>query len=284
MKFVVSTVGRVRVEVLYFAFFKAICAKMRSRLYFFRLRGKISVSQAARFNPGRKGGNAVKVTVFGDSIGKGVFTDGGKIEVLKENAVSLFEQWRGVKVDNKSGYGQSLKRTYEKGVIDRYIQSLDKTEENIAVLELGGNDADFDWKEVALSPEEAHFPKTRIEEFSGIYSEILKKLTAAGVRAIACTIVPISSERYFENVIGKACDPEKVLEFFKGDVNTIHRHQEMFNNEILKNSYRAGVDVIDLRKQFLDTNEFESLICRDGIHPNATGHERIFEAVKAFAS
>ena len=58
----------------------------------------------------------------------------------------------------------------------------------------------------------------------------------------------------------------------------------MFNNEILKNSYRAGVDVIDLRKQFLDTNEFESLICKDGIHPNTEGHERIFDAVKSFAS
>ena len=37
-----------------------------------------------------------KITVFGDSIGKGVFTDGGKIEVIKDNAVRLFEDWKGV--------------------------------------------------------------------------------------------------------------------------------------------------------------------------------------------
>lgn len=226
----------------------------------------------------------LSVTVFGDSIGKGVFTDGGKIEVLKDNAVNLFERWKGIKVDNKSGYGQSLRRICEKGVIDKYIEGLDKNAENVAVIELGGNDADFDWKQVALTPVEEHYPKTSVEEFSSLYAETIRKLIAADVRPVICTIVPISSKRYFDNVISKLCDGEKVLEFFKGDVNTIHRHQEMFNNEILKNSYRAGVDVIDLRKKFLDTNEFESLICKDGIHPNTEGHERIFDAVKSFAS
>lgn len=226
----------------------------------------------------------MQVTVFGDSIGKGIFTDGGKIEVLKNNAVHLFEDWRGIKVDNRSTYGQSLKRLIERGVIDRYIQSLDRTQKNVAVLELGGNDADFDWKSVALSPFEEHFPKTRVEEFSSLYQSVLQKFKAANIKTIVCTIVPISSSLYFENVINRISDGEKVLQFFKGDVNTIHRHQEMFNNEILKNSYAEGVRVIDLRKEFLNSNEFERLICRDGIHPNALGHECIFGALKRFVS
>ena len=226
----------------------------------------------------------MNVTVFGDSIGKGIFTDGGKIEVLQNNAVSLFENWCGIKIDNRSTYGQSLKRLIERGVIDRYIQSLDRTQKNVAVLELGGNDADFDWKSVATAPNEQHFPKTRVEEFSALYADVLQKFQTAGVLPIVCTIVPISSSLYFQNVINRICDGENVLRFFKGDVNTIHRHQEMFNNEILKNSYKAGVRVIDLRKEFLDTNEFESMICRDGIHPNGLGHECIFGALKQFVS
>ena len=93
-----------------------------------------------------------KITVFGDSIGKGVFTDGGKIEVIKDNAVRLFEEWKGIEIDNRSGYGQSLKRLLDKGVIEKYIAGLDKSKRNIAVIELGGNDADFDWKAVADAP------------------------------------------------------------------------------------------------------------------------------------
>lgn len=226
----------------------------------------------------------MNVTVFGDSIGKGVFTDGGKIEVLKDNAVHLFEDWYGIKIDNRSTYGQSLKRLTERGVINKYIETLDRTEENVAVLELGGNDADFDWKSVALAPDSEHYPKTRVEEFSAIYGDVLRQFKEAGVQAIVCTIVPISSALYFANVINHVSDGASVLRFFKGDVNTIHRHQEMFNNEILKNAYRVGAEVIDLRRDFLNSNEFEQMMCRDGIHPNALGHARIFDTLKGFAS
>ena len=225
-----------------------------------------------------------KITVFGDSIGKGVFTDGGKIEVIKDNAVRLFEDWKGVEIDNRSGYGQSLKRLLDKGVIEKYIAGLDQSMRNIAVIELGGNDADFDWKAVADAPNENHYHKTKIEEFSLAYAKLLKDLSSAGVETVVCTIVPISSERYFDNVICKLTDGEKVLEYFRGDVNTIHRHQEMFNNEILKNAFSSGAEVIDLRREFLNTNEFESLICQDGIHPNVTGQRKIFDVAKAFAS
>ena len=100
-----------------------------------------------------------KITVVGDSIGKGVFTDGGKIEVIKDNAVRLFEDWKGVEIDNRSGYGQSLKRLLDKGVIEKYIAGLDQSMRNIAVIELGGNDADFDWKAVADAPNDNHYPK-----------------------------------------------------------------------------------------------------------------------------
>lgn len=224
------------------------------------------------------------ITLFGDSIGKGVFTDGGKIEVIKDNAAKLYSDWSGLAIDNRSGYGQSLKRTLDKGVIDRYIAEADKNARNVAVIELGGNDADFDWKAVAAAPDGKHFPKTRIEEFSAMYKKLLSDLRDGGIETVVCTIVPISSERYFENVISKVADGDSVLKYFRGDVNTIHRHQEMFNNEILKNAFACGADVIDLRREFLDTNEFENLICRDGIHPNAVGHRAIFEAARAFAS
>ena len=56
----------------------------------------------------------------------------------------------------------------------------------------------------------------------------------------------------------------------------------MFNNEILKNAYSQGAKVIDLRQKFLNTNDFEDLMCLDGIHPNVKGHAQIFGAVSEF--
>lgn len=224
----------------------------------------------------------MKITVFGDSIGKGITTDSGKIERLPLGAVELFENEYGVRVDNRSVYGQSLKRICQKGIIEKYINEMDKTVKNVVVLELGGNDADFNWRGVANSPQIDHKPQTPIREFSALYGNAVKALTEAGVKVVVCTIVPIDSKRFFNRVIGSLADKSRVLEFFKGDFNTIHRHQEMFNNEILKNAYKQGASVIDLRQKFLDTNDFEGLMCQDGIHPNGKGHVEIFKAISEF--
>ena len=37
---------------------------------------------------------------------------------------------------------------------------------NIAIIELGGNDADFVWEDVCVSPEEFHISKSEPKEFS----------------------------------------------------------------------------------------------------------------------
>ena len=62
-----------------------------------------------------------RITVFGDSIGKGITTDGGRIEVLPTYAIKLFENEYGVKIENLSAFGNSLKRFCERVKIDKYI-------------------------------------------------------------------------------------------------------------------------------------------------------------------
>ena len=222
------------------------------------------------------------ITVFGDSIGKGVVTDNGKIEIIKDNAVELLQKSNSIKIDNRSIFGQSLKRISERGVIDKYVDGITSDRQNVVVLELGGNDSDFNWRKVAENPELDHLPQTPIEEFSRLYINAVDKLLSAGVKVVACTIVPIDSGRFFNNFIGSQTDKQRVLEFFKGDYNVIHRHQEAFNNEIIKIAYQKGLRLIDLRKKFLTTHVFDDLMCQDGIHPNGKGHAEIFNAVNEF--
>ena len=224
----------------------------------------------------------LNMTVFGDSIGKGVVTDNGKIEIIKNNVVELLERSNFIKIDNRSIFGQSLKRISQRGIIDKYIDGLNLDKQNVVVLELGGNDSDFNWKKVAENPWFDHLPQTPIEEFSCLYSSVVDKLLSAGVKVVACTIVPIDSGRFFNNFIGGQTDKQRVLEFFKGDYNIIHRHQETFNNEIIKIAYKKGLRLIDLRKKFLTTHVFDDLMCLDGIHPNEKGHAEIFSAVNEF--
>lgn len=223
-----------------------------------------------------------KITVFGDSIGKGITTDSGKPEVLKTNAVKLFEEEYGVEINNLSSFGNSVKRIAERRMIERYIETLDRTVKNVVVLELGGNDADFNWKTVAESPYEKHESKTSLKEFSEYYTSIIAMLLKEDVEVIVCTIPPALSTRYFVNVISDVADGNKVLEFFHRDLGVIYRRQEMFNNEILKIAYSNEIEVIDIRKKFLDVMGVEDLMCEDGIHPNEKGQREIFNAVKEY--
>ena len=64
--------------------------------------------------------NNYNITIFGDSIGKGIVTDSGKIEIMKDNAVELLQKAHSIKIDNRSVFGQSLKRIMQKGLIDKY--------------------------------------------------------------------------------------------------------------------------------------------------------------------
>ena len=221
----------------------------------------------------------LSITLFGDSIGKGVYTDNGRVEVIKNNAVDLLAANYGLNIDNKSVYGLSLKKFFDRGFIDDYLNALPSDKENVAVLELGGNDADYDWKSIVNAPTIQHGSKTDITEYREDLTTIVKKLHQAKVKTYVCSIIPISSERYFKNVISKIANAEKVLDFFHGDFNTIHRHQEIFNSELLKVAIKNGVELIDLRTQFLLSNTFEDLICLDGIHPNKNGQYLIYKTV-----
>ncbi len=68
------------------------------------------------------------ITIFGDSIAKGIITTAdGKIQRLEDCAVNLLQQRWGKEITNNSAFGQTLERIYNKGYIEDYINNLDKT-------------------------------------------------------------------------------------------------------------------------------------------------------------
>lgn len=225
------------------------------------------------------------VTILGDSVGKGIYTDNGRLEVLPENPAKVTAEKFGITIDNRSKYGQTLSRLTARGEENAlFSQNSAATGQTrkIAVVELGGNDADFDWKEVASSPEADHAPKTDPERFTELYRELILKLRRSGVEPIACTILPVLSERYFSNVISKLADGDRVLRFLGGDVNTIQRHQEVYNSAIISVARELGVPIIDIRTPFLWSRNASSLMCRDGVHPSEKGSALIAATVEKF--
>lgn len=221
----------------------------------------------------------LRVTIFGDSIPKGIATKDGKIERLQNNVVSIVIEKLGIDAENISVYGQTLSRFVEKEYIDKYISKLNSDYINVAIISLGGNDADYDWKNVASSPDVDHLSKTPLDKFELLLESTVKKLKANGVKVILTTIPPVDSQKYFDNVICKIADGNAVLKFFKGDVQNIYRHQESYNYAIIRVAQKQNCQLFDVRSAFLQDRAFLSKLCEDGIHPNEYGHAVMAEEI-----
>lgn len=220
-----------------------------------------------------------KVAVFGDSISKGIVYENEKLSKISEDAVTLIAEEYGYDIENYSKYGQSLKKLCEKEVFKSFVDKNECSGQIYAVICIGGNDANFNWKEVGENPRYNHHALTPVKEFEELLDKSVKILLEKCERVILTTIPPVDSKRYFENVICKMTDGEKVLEFFDGDVTNISRHQEAYNYAIIKCAIRNGCPIIDLRTGFLLDRTYLRNYCIDGVHPNGKGHRFMAEEV-----
>ena len=223
-----------------------------------------------------------RVTVFGDSIPKGLYLEGGRVARVGQNAVTLTAEKFGLDINNFSIFGQTLKKCFEKGHFERWLADRQNLRE-IPVISLGGNDSDYDWAAVAAAPDAEHRPFTPLGEFANILEKLICTLKNAGAAPVFTLLPPIDSQRYFENVISRRADGQKVLRFFHGDVTNIARHQECYNAAILKCAAAHGCDFIDFRTEFLMKPDFLDYLSEDGIHPNQKGHDLIADCVIRYA-
>ncbi len=220
------------------------------------------------------------LVIFGDSISKGIIYEDGSIKRAVRSAVDILAcHYSFDTVKNYSVYGQTLARLMRKGTIDAYLKTVDPSAKNYAALCIGGNDADYDWRTIAQSPLENHISLTPIEEYASLLDVAVKKLINAGHKVILFTLPPVFSYQYFNNVISKIADGEKIMQFLNGDVSNIYRHQELFNYEVIKCAYNNGTKLIDIRAALLGDKDCFGKYCIDGVHPNQIGYNFIADTI-----
>ncbi|HEX2925527.1 MAG TPA: SGNH/GDSL hydrolase family protein [Ruminiclostridium sp.] len=220
------------------------------------------------------------ITVWGDSILKGVILDetDGKYRVMKDNTITSFAQITGFKVKNNAYFGMTSTKA-----LSRISASIDKQglgRGDIAIIEFGGNDCDYNWSEVAENPDGSHQPKTTIESFKKSLLNMIDLFREKGVTPILMNLPPLEPERYF-NWISKGLSRENILRWL-GDVARIYRWQEAYNNAVEWVSRYKDCKMIDVREGFLISPDYSSQFCADGIHPNEKGHKKILDSMLQF--
>ena len=71
---------------------------------------------------------------------------------------------------------------------------------------------------------------------------------------------------------GYAAYAKNIDRFLDGDIFRLYRTHELYSLSIEKYALSHGVQYIDMRMAMLEAKDYRSLMCKDGIHPNASGY------------
>ena len=213
-----------------------------------------------------------KVTIFGDSILRGVLLNPGnkKYYFSKDIDWTYIENKLDIKIENRSKMGCDILKG--KKMIEEYI--LQGGRPDFAVVEYGGNDSDYNWKTVAEAPSRDYKPNTSLEVFGDTLKEIISLLRSTGINPILMSLPPIIADKYFDWISRDGLDKENLL-YFLGDVEVIYRRQEIYSNKIIKVAAAEKVPLVDVREMFLKVQDYPQYMCEDGVHPNTAGHKLI---------
>lgn len=216
----------------------------------------------------------ITVNIYGDSVMKATVPDADLHYHFRFDEYAKRFETLPVTLVSRAKFGATVEKgasmldhDLNKGLSCRY-----------ALLEYGGNDCNFNWAEVAETPEEEHLPQTELGLFVQTLSDMADKLTERGVQPVLMTLPPIDAEKYFRFIIRDGISGENLLKWL-GDVQVIYRFQELYSDAVAALAARKGLPCVDVRSLLLPDHRYDTLVSADGIHPAERAYEKIADAL-----
>lgn len=222
----------------------------------------------------------MSICVLGDSVAKGVVYDEKREKYVfsKNGFANLFSQEEHITIKNLAKFGCTTTKAAK--ILEANASHLMDSE--YTVIELGGNDCDFDWSRIAESPDSFHLPNVPLPQFRSLYCDIIEKVEALGSHPVLLALPPLDPDRFF-SWVSKGLNKENILKFLK-EVDFIYRWHEAYNIQLFEIAKEYHVPIIDIRSEFLKTKNYRDYLCIDGMHPNEKGHQLILKTLREFVS
>ena len=183
-----------------------------------------------------------RILIFGDSILKGIYfsADQGRHCLYRERLSGL--KSAGWEIRNNSVMGATvttgealIRRKLPEAMADIFgggkpdpealpLPEGKPDDEPAVILEFGGNDCDYRWKEISENPQGKFSPGTPADRFARQYAECVEFVRRAGAKVFLCNLVPLSADRYMD-WISRDLIRENILRWL-GDVGRLSRWQE----------------------------------------------------------
>ena len=224
----------------------------------------------------------INIAALGDSLTRGVVLNNeNRYSVLKGSFIDIISDRLDLCVKNYAKFGCTIE--FGHSVIDRHSSEISAAD--VTLLEFGGNDCDFNWKMIADEPASDHTPKTVLDSFKEQFISLIERVRELGSKPVILSLPPIDSVAYFSFISRFMNDEQKSnvlkwLERIGGDISIITRWHEAYNRVLFEISDSTDTPIIDITTPFENYDgDAMSLMCSDGIHPNAFGHKLIADSI-----
>ena len=186
--------------------------------------------------------------MFGDSTSWGAYDmeKGGWVNRLR---LHCWEE----DIDNEI-YNLSISGGTTEAILERFEREARSRKAQALIFQSGGNDATY----VDGKPDNYMVAAEKFEK---------------NIREIIAKAKTITDKMVFLDL--KNCDESKTLPVYWGPYYISNANLRKYTNIMRSVCESEGVDCLDLEN--LENDEFE-----DGLHPNAAGHEKIYQQVRKF--
>lgn len=249
------------------------------------------------------------IIAWGDSILKGVVSGGDskRFDITEKDSLSQACAALGIELANKSVFGSWMTKT--RRTQDRSLRN--EANAQIGIIESGTNDSDYDWSAVSANPDAEHLQRCPLDEFSRLMEEAVSVARQNKITPVIMIPTPLVPEWWLNNIcIGNdeaaivkfitkkylqdqkatagdcsrdqktAADGDCLQDLKRAAAMRLYQNQELFSLKAAAIARALGVQIVDIRSEFLAHPNYKTLMCLDGVHPNQAGYDFMAEIWK----
>ncbi len=216
-----------------------------------------------------------KIAVFGDSILKGAVTGYSDhlFDILPENSLTIAQKSLDFELFNDSVFGSTIAKSQRR--LNKYFEKGEKAD--IIIIESGGNDCDYDWLQFIKDPDmKVPVQRTPLADFMGILDEMVQTVKQNGAVPVVMTMPSLVADRWYNHITRNLDESARIkIDSFLGEnpADTLGKNHEIYNLNLAEYCREKDLFTVDMRKAMLESGEYRSMMCQDGIHPNEKGYE-----------
>lgn len=219
----------------------------------------------------------MKIICFGDSITRGVSFVKGRLRIIKDNYPTFLEKLFSVNISediivlNKGVFNDNshlLLKRLEKDVLSE--------KPNYVLLNVGGNDCNFNWQEVADSPNSNHEPIVSVQQYMENIKQMVTKMKQSNITPILITLPPLDPVRYYKFIADKY---GTTISHWISCCGGIEHWHSLYNLQLNKLIEQFNLPNIDARTALKKEGNATDFISDDGIHLNADGYRKMSEVI-----